>query len=102
MNSHDEMRKERITEYLKKMGISTSCSGYKALFSAIMIASRKPELSCAEIFSETALELIGPSVTKEQEKTIYGNAYYAIKHNKSVKYEGGPFNFIKDCSVELE
>ena len=101
MISQDK-KKEKVNEYLKKMGISTSCSGYKVLFNAIIIASLKPELSCAEIFDEVANDMYGVDASADQKKTCYRNAYYAIKHCKNVHYEGGPLNFIKDCSIELE
>ena len=98
----EEKRKDAIKKYLSENGIKPNSRGYKPLFYAILEASNYPDRSCNELFDNVAEILSKEGVRAVTSKSIYRNAYYAIKHSKNGSYEGGPYDFIKSCSIELE
>lgn len=102
MSSNNENRKEIIKKYLHDKGIKANSKGYKALFYAILEASEHPELSCSELFESAAAILSSESQKAIDGKTAYRNAHYAIKNTRGGSYDGGPYDFIKSCSIELE
>ena len=102
MSSNDAMRKDVIKKYLHEQGIKANSKGYKALFYAILEASNHPEMSCSELFEAAASILSNEGQKKVDGKTAYRNAHYAIKNTRGGSYNGGPYDFIKICSIELE
>ena len=98
----DDKRKAIISQYLSDNGIKANSKGYKALYFAILEASYHPELGCLELF-----EAVSSQLSKENGKPVdgrgaYRNAHYSIKNSKKGSYDGGPYDFIKSCSVKLE
>ena len=102
MSSNDANRKEIVMKYLREKGIKANSKGYKALFYAILEASHYPDKSCSELFDAAALELSSEGLKKIDGKTAYRNAHYAIKNTRNGSYDGGPYDFIKSCSIGLE
>ena len=98
----DEAKKNAIKQYLSDNGIRANSKGYKALFYAILEATVHPEFSCSELFDEAAKVLSLENGKEVDGKTSYRNAHYAIKNTRNGAYEGGPYDFIKSCSVNLE
>lgn len=97
----DEKRKEAIKKYLQDNGIKPNSKGYRPLYYAILEASHHPDKTCSELFDNAASILSGDGKPVSQ-SIAYRNAYYAIKHSRNGSYDGGPYDFIKSCSVELE
>ena len=100
--SDESARKSAIKQYLTSNGIRANSKGYKVLFYAILQASYYPEMSCSDLFEEAARILSAESPKPVDASKAYRNAHYAIKNSKNGAYEGGPYAFIKSCSIELE
>ncbi len=98
----DENRKAAIMKYLSDNGVKANAKGYKPLYYAILEASYHPDMSCLELFDAAAGNLSKESSKAMSGKTAYRNAHYAIKNTKNGSYKGGPYDFIKSCSVALE
>ena len=98
----DENRRSAITKYLSDNGIKANSKGYKPLFYAILEASHNPDMSCLELFDAAAAILSKESSKHIDGRGAYRNAHYAIKNSKNGSYEGGPYDFIKSCSIGLE
>lgn len=100
--SDENARKNAIKKYLSENGIRANSKGYKALFYAILEASYHPEMSCSELFDNAAKTLSAEGSKTIEGNTAYRNAHYAIKNTRNGAYEGGPYDFIKSCSIDLE
>lgn len=99
---NEEKRKQAIKRYLADKGIKPSSRGYKALFYAILEASCEPDKPCMELFDVAARAMSSESSNQFSGDRAYRNANYAIKNSKNGSYEGGLYEFIKSCSIELE
>ncbi len=98
----EKEKKEIIMRYLLDNGIKPNSKGYKLLFYAILEAASYPDRSCTELFDGLASMLSNEYNKVVTPQNAYRNAYYAIKNSRNGSYNGGPFDFIKSCSIELE
>lgn len=98
-NRINESRRQFVRDYLKEKGVSPALAGYKALLFTILKAGDEPSLTSQELFNCYAEEEL-----KRNEKSAatgaYKNAHVAVK--KSLSPTMTVFEFIKECSIQLE
>lgn len=102
MSATDNRKKAYIRDYLSDSGIKANSKGYKALYYAILEAVEHPGYSCSELFEKAAEKLSAENKDAVTGHVAYRNAQYAIKNSMNGGYVGGPYTFIKSCSVKLE